>query len=96
MPEPTLLVQGRVIPIAGTLGDGCGERERRFVSDAGRYRSLDDRLARAADRIDAGADLIDVGGESAITGRPETDPTEERDRVVPIVEWSFAATPMSS
>jgi dihydropteroate synthase len=84
---PTLLAGGKQIAVTSTLVMGVVNASADSFSDAGRYRSLDKRLARAAALVDAGADMIDVGGQSAITGRPETDAAAERDSVVPIVEW---------
>lgn len=56
-------------------------------SDAGRYPSLDQQITLAEAHVARGAQVIDVGGQSAITNRPETDAAQERDRVVPVVEW---------
>ena len=54
-------------------------------SDAGRARTLDERVALAAELLASGADILDVGGESAITGRPPVEVEEEIERVVPLV-----------
>jgi dihydropteroate synthase len=51
-------------------------------SDAGDHPDL---LAHARDLIAAGARILDVGGESAVGGRPAVDPSEEAERVVPLV-----------
>jgi dihydropteroate synthase len=55
-------------------------------SDAGRHRTLTERVELARSLLDAGADLLDVGGESAITNRPPVEPGEEIARVVPLIE----------
>lgn len=55
-------------------------------SDAGRYPTLDARVALAAELIAAGATIIDVGGESATTNRPPVAVPAEIDRVVPLIE----------
>ena len=55
-------------------------------SDAGHYRTLDQRLGRARDLLAAGADMIDVGGESGVTNRPPVAPEVEIERVVPLIE----------
>ncbi len=55
-------------------------------SDAGRNRSLEDRVALAAELLEAGADVIDVGGESGVTGVPPVQDEEEIERVVPLIE----------
>jgi dihydropteroate synthase len=55
-------------------------------SDGGRYASFDARLALARELLAAGADILDVGGESASTGSPPVDATQEIERVVPLVQ----------
>jgi dihydropteroate synthase len=55
-------------------------------SDAGLEQTLDARVARAGALLEAGADVIDIGGESGVTNRPAVDPTEEIERVVPLIE----------
>ena len=52
-------------------------------SDGGEFADLP---ARAADLVAAGAAILDVGGESAVGGRPPVSPSEERSRVVPLVQ----------
>ena len=39
-------------------------------SDAGRYRTLDERVGHARSLLAAGAQVIDIGGESGVTNRP--------------------------
>jgi dihydropteroate synthase len=55
-------------------------------SDAGLYGTLDERLELARELIGAGAELIDIGGESGVTNRPGVTPSEEIERVVPLIE----------
>jgi dihydropteroate synthase len=55
-------------------------------SDAGLEQTLDARVDRARALLEAGADVIDIGGESGVTNRPAVDPTEEIERVVPLIE----------
>ena len=62
-------------------------------SDGGRYPTVDTRVALAAELLEAGAQVIDVGGQSGITGVPEVDPSEEVDRVLPVVEGVRALDP---
>jgi dihydropteroate synthase len=57
-------------------------------SDAGDHPDL---LAHATRLVTEGAGVIDVGGESAVGGRPPVDPSEEIDRVVPLVGQIAAA-----
>ena len=55
-------------------------------SDRGIYRTLEQRVELARSLLEAGADVIDIGGESGVTNRPAIDPTEEIERVVPLIE----------
>ncbi len=55
-------------------------------SDGGLYTRLDAQLELARTLLAAGADILDVGGESATTGRPPVDASEEIERVVPLVQ----------
>ena len=55
-------------------------------SDGGRFSQLDAALRHAEAMVAAGATLIDVGGESTRPGARTVSPTEELERVAPIVE----------
>ncbi|WP_420235251.1 dihydropteroate synthase [Pseudomonas sp. ABY48] len=55
-------------------------------SDGGRFRQLDAALRHAEAMVAAGATMIDVGGESTRPGARAVSPTEELERVAPIVE----------
>lgn len=55
-------------------------------SDGGRFNRLDVALRHAAEMVEAGATLIDVGGESTRPGARVVSPTEELERVAPVVE----------
>lgn len=55
-------------------------------SDGGRYNLLDAAIAHAALMVEEGAALIDIGGESTRPGAQPVAPTEEIDRVMPVVE----------
>lgn len=55
-------------------------------SDGGRFNHLDAALCHAAQMVEAGATLIDVGGESTRPGARVVSPTEELERVAPVVE----------
>ncbi len=54
-------------------------------SDAGRHRTLEDRVELGRRLLRDGADILDVGGESAATNRPPVAVPEEIERVVPLV-----------
>jgi dihydropteroate synthase len=55
-------------------------------SDAGRYRTLEQRLELAAEQLRVGADILDIGGESASTNRAPVAVQDEIERVAPLVE----------
>ncbi|HHW1646360.1 TPA: dihydropteroate synthase [Pseudomonas aeruginosa] len=55
-------------------------------SDGGRFDRLDDALQHAERMVREGATLIDVGGESTRPGARSVSPTEELERVAPVVE----------
>ncbi|BBP85546.1 MULTISPECIES: dihydropteroate synthase [unclassified Pseudomonas] len=55
-------------------------------SDGGRFSQHDAALRHAAEMVAAGATLIDVGGESTRPGARAVSPTEELERVAPVVE----------
>ncbi|MBG7004468.1 dihydropteroate synthase [Pseudomonas aeruginosa] len=55
-------------------------------SDGGRFGRLDDALRHAERMVREGATLIDVGGESTRPGARHVSPTEELERVAPVVE----------
>ena len=55
-------------------------------SDGGSYTQRTLALRHAQAMVDAGATLIDVGGESTRPGARPVSPTEEIERVAPIVE----------
>jgi dihydropteroate synthase len=66
-------------------------------SDGGRFRALDDALARADRLIADGADILDIGGESTRPGAAPVDESEELARVIPLIEAlrARATTPLS-
>lgn len=55
-------------------------------SDGGRHAGIDAALRHAAAMVTAGATLIDVGGESTRPGARAVSPTEELERVAPVVD----------
>jgi len=55
-------------------------------SDGGRFAGRDAALRHAAQMVAAGAAFIDVGGESTRPGARQVSPTEELERVAPVVE----------
>src|SRR5690606_17479328 len=55
-------------------------------SDGGRHEGIDAALRHAAAMVAAGATLIDVGGESTRPRARAVSPTEELERVAPVVD----------
>ena len=55
-------------------------------SDGGRFFQAPQALAEARSMIANGANIIDVGGESTRPGAEPVDVTEEKRRVIPIIE----------
>lgn len=55
-------------------------------SDGGRYLDVEQAVAHGRQLAAEGADLVDVGGESTRPGAAAVDATEERRRVVPVIE----------
>jgi dihydropteroate synthase len=86
VPGPTLRIGERTVEIDGTLVMGVVNASPDSFSDAGHYRTLEDRLELATQLVEEGADIIDVGGQSGITGVPEVEPAEEAERVGPVID----------
>lgn len=55
-------------------------------SDGGHYATTDAAVAHARRLIDDGADILDIGGESTRPGAEPVAFTEERRRVLPVLE----------
>ena len=60
-------------------------------SDGGEHFDAEAAIARGLQMLDEGADIIDVGGESTRPGHTPVLPTEEAERVVPVVRALVAA-----
>lgn len=55
-------------------------------SDGGRYLDVESALARARTLKAQGADLIDLGGESTRPGAAPVSASEEKRRLLPVLE----------
>ncbi|MBG6600053.1 dihydropteroate synthase [Pseudomonas aeruginosa] len=85
--NPTRLPCGsRVLDLARPHVMGILNVTPDSFSDGGRYDRLDDALRHAERMVREGATLIDVGGESTRPGARSVSPTEELERVAPVVE----------
>ncbi len=54
--------------------------------DGGRYAGSEDAIEHGLRMAKEGADIIDIGGESTRPGSQPISPSEELDRVVPVIE----------
>lgn len=63
--------------------------------DGGRYDETERALERARDMVRSGADIVDVGGESTRPGADTIPLTEEKRRVLPVVEELVGETSVS-
>jgi len=87
VPSSTRLPCGnRVLDLAHAHVMGILNVTPDSFSDGGRFSQLDAALRHAEGMVAAGATLIDVGGESTRPGARSVSPTEELERVAPIVE----------
>ena len=55
-------------------------------TDGGQFNAIDSALAHAKEMIAAGATIIDIGGESTRPNADAVAPTEERQRVIPVIK----------
>ena len=55
-------------------------------SDGGEFLDPDRAVEHAREMVSDGADIVDVGGESTRPGSDPVSVSEERDRVVPVIE----------
>jgi dihydropteroate synthase len=62
-------------------------------SDGGRYADAEAASAHALRLLEEGADIVDVGGESTRPGSDPVAPSEERDRVLPVIQRLRADAP---
>lgn len=62
-------------------------------SDGGMFGGADDAVQHGLGLVTDGADILDVGGESTRPGADPVEPSEEIDRVVPVIEGLRAASP---
>jgi len=54
-------------------------------SDGGRFLPLAAAIDHAAAMVKAGADIVDIGGESTRPGAKRISPSQELDRVLPVI-----------
>ena len=66
-------------------------------SDGGRFFKTDDAIDQGLALAEAGADILDIGGESTRPGADPVPASEEKNRVLPVIEAlaSKVAVPIS-
>lgn len=90
--RPDLQLADRVLDLSRPVLMGVVNANPDSFSDPG-HRPLEAQLAQVHAMVDQGAGVIDVGGQSGITNVAEVDPSEEIDRVLPLVEAIVAGLP---
>jgi dihydropteroate synthase len=80
-----LKLADRVLDLSRPLLMGVVNANPDSFSDPG-HRPLDAQVDQVHALVADGAAMIDVGGQSGITNVAEVDPSEEIDRVLPLVE----------
>lgn len=60
-------------------------------SDGGAHDAVEAAVARGLSMAEEGAEFIDIGGESTRPGADVVNPSEEQDRVIPVIEGLIAA-----
>lgn len=87
LPYETRLPCGkRILDLSRTHVMGILNVTPDSFSDGGRFAAHDAALRHAEAMVEAGATLLDVGGESTRPGARTVSPTEELERVAPMVE----------
>ena len=83
--RPSLRLADRTLDLTRPALMGVVNANPDSFSDPG-HRPLGAILDQVRAMVAEGATVIDVGGQSGITSVPEVDPSEEIDRVAPVVE----------
>jgi len=87
-----LRLADRVLDLSRPVLMGVVNANPDSFSDPG-HRPLDAQLDQVRTMVADGAAVIDVGGQSGITNVAEVEPSEEIDRVLPLVEAIVAQLP---
>jgi dihydropteroate synthase len=88
----SLRARGWTLDLSAPLVMGILNASPDSFSDAGLHP---DSLRRGRDLLAEGADLLDIGGESGVTHGAPVEPTEEIERVLPLVERLAGETVIS-
>ena len=87
-----LQLADRVLDLSRPVLMGVVNANPDSFSDPG-HRPLDAQLDQVRSMVADGAAVVDVGGQSGITNVAEVEPSEEIDRVLPLVEAIVAELP---
>jgi len=87
-----LQLADRVLDLSRPVLMGVVNANPDSFSDPG-HRPLDAQLDQVRSMVADGAAVVDVGGQSGITNVAEVEPSEEIDRVLPLVEAVVAELP---
>jgi len=55
-------------------------------SDGGQYQNTDEAVKHALQMVEEGADIIDIGGESTRPGSERVNASEQKNRVLPVIQ----------
>lgn len=64
-------------------------------SDGGQFLAPDIAVGHAKRLVEEGADILDIGGESTRPGAEVVDPSDEQDRILPVISAIRAELPNS-
>ncbi|HLN96184.1 MAG TPA: dihydropteroate synthase [Flavobacterium sp.] len=87
----TINCRGRLVDLSTPRVMGILNITPDSFYDGSRHQSMDAVLTQAGRMLEEGADFLDIGGYSTRPGATDISVSEERDRVVPVIE-ALAAT----
>lgn len=79
-------IRGGVLSVGRPLIMGILNLTPDSFSDGGELPGVEAALDRASRMVGEGADLLDVGGESTRPGAAAVPPSEQLDRILPVIE----------
>ncbi|HXK58514.1 MAG TPA: dihydropteroate synthase [Acidobacteriota bacterium] len=80
-PRDKILQLGKITRIMGVVNITPDS-----FSDGGKFLDTSSAISHCYELLEAGADLLDLGGESSRPGARPVSPSEELDRVAPVLE----------
>lgn len=85
-PQTTLNAKDRLIDLSQPIVMGILNVTADSFYDGGRFDVPEKAVAHAGQMLEEGAAIIDIGGMSSRPGAELSDPEEEADRVLPVIE----------